>query len=242
MSGETIKAYDCPERVSSYDADMDLMHPNRHKMVEIALETLPFSPQDCFTALDIGVGTGLFSNAVLRKFSNCRIIAIDGASAMVDVAKLRIGTEADRVDFRVGDFRSLNRLLRAEENGDVVYSSYALHHLTSDEKLAVARDAVRFLKPGGWFLNADLIVAADQRVEARIQEIRVQGIVRRAAGRDERFAGAASTRSFLDDLEAREQDKPLTLNEDLRILREAGLQNASVLWLEYREAVAGGFK
>jgi hypothetical protein len=25
---ESIKAYDFPERVASYDADMDLMHPN----------------------------------------------------------------------------------------------------------------------------------------------------------------------------------------------------------------------
>jgi hypothetical protein len=101
---------------------------------------------------------------------------------------------------------------------------------------------LNFLKPEGWFLNADLIVAADQHMEARIQKIRVEGIVRRAAGRDSRFTDAASTRRFLDDLEARDQDKPLTLSEDLRVLREAGLENASVFWVEYREAVTGGFR
>jgi hypothetical protein len=51
-----------------------------------------------------------------------------------------------------------------------------------------------------------------------------------------------STRAFLDDLEARDNDKPLPLVEDLKILRDAGLGNASAFWVEYREAVTGGFK
>jgi len=71
--------------------------------------------------------------------------------------------------------------------------------------------------------------------------IRVERIVRRAAGRDNRFTDPTSTRRFLDDLEARDQDKPRTLSEDLRILQEAGLENASAFWVEYREAVTGAF-
>jgi len=79
----------------------------------------------------------------------------------------------------------------------------------------------------------------------------VQGIVSRARANrnngegnsnDERFASAASTRAFIDNLQSREHDQPLTLIEDLRILTDAGLKNASVFWLEYREAVTGGFK
>ena len=49
----SIEAYDFPERVVSYDADMDLMHPNRAEMVEIALEVLPFDPLADFMALDL---------------------------------------------------------------------------------------------------------------------------------------------------------------------------------------------
>ena len=45
MTPDSIAAYERPARVASYDADMDMMHPNRHKMVEIALEILPFDPQ-----------------------------------------------------------------------------------------------------------------------------------------------------------------------------------------------------
>jgi tRNA (cmo5U34)-methyltransferase len=119
---------------------MDLMHPNRRKMVEIALELLPFKSGDSFTALDLGVGTGFFSNAVLQRFPNCRIIAIDGASSMVDMAKVRLRSQVNRVDFRIGDFRHLRQLLGNGDLCELAYSSYALHHLTSEEKLRVVRD------------------------------------------------------------------------------------------------------
>ena len=34
----SIDAYDAKSRVEKYDSDMDIMHPNRFKMVDIALE------------------------------------------------------------------------------------------------------------------------------------------------------------------------------------------------------------
>jgi tRNA (cmo5U34)-methyltransferase len=241
MSLESINAYDLPERVASYDADMTLMHPNRSKMVEIALEILPFETPASFCALDLGVGTGFFSQAVLARYPNCRVLAIDGAQAMVDLARVRLGSLSNRVDFRIGDFRQLGQILRSQK-GRLIFSPYALHHLTREEKLAVVRQALDFLEPGGWFLNADLVTTPDRSVEKRIQEIRVGGILCRSAGNDPRFADIASTRRFLDDLEARDHDQPLTLAEDLSVLREAGLGNASVFWLEYREAVTGGYK
>jgi hypothetical protein len=101
---------------------------------------------------------------------------------------------------------------------------------------------VELLVPGGWFVNADLIVADSPELENRLQEIRVAGIVERARGLGNRFADLASTRRFLADLERKEADQPLTLAEDLEILRSSALKNVSATWLEYRELVSGGQK
>ena len=101
---------------------------------------------------------------------------------------------------------------------------------------------VELLVPGGWFINADLIVADSPELERRLQELRVAGIVERAGGSDNRFPDSASTRQFLADLERKEADHPLTLAEDLALLRSSGLKNASAFWLEYRELVSGGQK
>jgi hypothetical protein len=117
----------------------------------------------------------------------------------------------------------------------------ALHHLNRADKQAVIDQAIELLKPGGWFVNVDLVVSDSREIEGRIQHIRVHGIVERARSKDERFRNPLSARRFLDELEANEgEDQPLTLVADLEILRTAGLQGAAALWLEHPEVVCGG--
>ncbi len=241
MSRGSIEAYDLPERVARYDADMAVMHPNRSKMVQVALEVLPFGPETPLKALDLGSGTGYFSARFLDAYRNSTVQALDGAEAMIELARERLRAVQAAVTFHVGDFRDVGRIF-AGERFDVVFSSYALHHLTLDEKTTVVRDAAGLLRAGGWFLNADIIVSDWPAVEERIQAIRVRGIVERAAGRDVRFPDERTVRSYLDELEAAEGDRPVTLREDLQALRDAGLEQVACFWLEYREAVSGGRK
>ena len=242
MKSTSIAAYELPARVASYDTDMDVMHPNRHKMVSVALETLPFDSADTITALDLGTGTGFFTHRFLERFPQARVISVDGSNSMVDLARTRLGPLAARVDFRVGDFCQLQDLIPESAHGDAVFSSYALHHLNDGEKREVIGQALRFLKPGGWLINADIITHESKVIEERIQQLRVEGIVRRGHSTDPRFRDAASTRQFLDQLEATDADQPLTLAEDLQVFQEAGLTHSAVLWSEYREVVIGGRK
>ena len=242
MSRRSISAYNLPERVAAYDADMELMHPNRSKMVQVALEVMPFESDARLTALDLGLGTAYFTERFLEAFPRSKVYGIDGAEAMVGLAKARLGSRAKRVAFRVGDLRHLGEFLAGVKSIDVAYSSYALHHLSREEKSSVITKAVSLLPAGGWFVNADIIAAQTPAVEQRIQEIRRKGIVERAQGIDARFRSDEATRRFLDQLEAEEGDQPLTLKDDLQVLRDAGLRDVAVFWLEYREAVVGGRK
>jgi len=242
MRERSIAAYDMSQRVKTYDADMALMHPNRSKMVQIALEMLPFSKTAALRAIDLGIGTGYFTERFLTHFPNSRVLGIDGARAMIELAKTRLESLSSRVEFVIGDFRKLQDLVKGAGTVDVVISAYALHHLSRRDKETVLSQVVELLVPGGWFVNADLIVADSPELESRLQQIRVAGIVDRAGGMDSRFADSAATRQFLADLELKEADQPLTLSEDLVLLRSSGLKNASSFWLEYRELVSGGQK
>ncbi len=241
MAAESIDAYDLPERVARYDADMALMHPNRAKMAEMALEILPFDAGVPLRVLDLGVGTGYFAEMFLKAYPASRVYALDGAQAMIDLARTRLQDRADGVSFHVGDFREVGRIFAGEEF-DVVHSAYALHHLTRGEKASVVREAASLLRPGGWLVNCDIIAAETRNLEERVQEIRVRGIVERAGGMDERFRDEEATRRYLDEMEAEEGDQPLTLADDLGVLREAGLRDVAAFWVEYREAVTGGRK
>src|SRR5262249_7692322 len=242
MKSNSIAAYELPARVASYDANMDIMHPNRHKMVNVALEILPFQPAAKITALDLGTGTGFFTQNFLEKFPEAKVVSVDGSNSMVELARPRLASLASRVDFRVGDFRQLQHIVPEIALGDVAFSSYALHHLSHDEKVEVLRQAHRFLKPGGWLINADIVTSESKIIDARIQELRVEGIVRRGKTIDPRFRDPESTRQFLNQLEATDADQPLTLVEDLQLFMDAGFNDSCVLWSEYREVVIGGRK
>jgi len=221
---------------------MDIMHPLRWKMIEIALEVLPFHHAQPLAALDLGVGTGVFTKRFLEEYPHSHVVGIDAASAMLELAKLRLGALSERVELIVSDFRKIPTTVLKPNRFDAVISSYALHHLNAEEKLAVLKPVVSAIKPSGWFLNADVVEAEGEEVERRVQEIRVKAISGRAPMQDKRFSTHEKTRAFLDDLETREQDQPQSLNTDIRILREAGIEHAEVFWKEYREVVIGGPK
>src|SRR5262245_59927711 len=242
MTERSIAAYDVSQRVKSYDADMELMHPNRSKMVQIAIEVLPFPKIADLRAIDLGIGTGYFTERFLNHLPKWLVLGVDGAPAMIEVAKARLKFLASRVEFVVGDFRKLQELAAGTGMADVVFSAYALHHLSRFDKEKVLRDVIELLVPGGWFVNADLLVADSPELESRLQELRIAGIVERAGGSDNRFADSALTREFLADLERKEADQPLALAQDLALLRSSGLKNVSAFWLEYREVVSGGQK
>src|SRR3989304_2683199 len=110
MTRQSVDAYDLPKRVARYDADMAVMHPNRSKMVDVALAVLDLDRGAQLKALDLGPGTGYFPARFLEAFPVSRAEAIDGAEAMLDLARERLGPAASRVTFRGGDFRDLARM------------------------------------------------------------------------------------------------------------------------------------
>src|SRR5258708_15268760 len=184
MTEQSIAAYDVSQRVKTYDAEMELMRPNRSKMVQVGIEVLPFPRTAALRAIDLGIGTGYFTKQFLNHFPNSKVLGIDGAQAMVELAKARLRSLASRVQFVIGDFRHLRQLAPDAGTADVVFSAYALHHLSRPDKEKVLRAVVELLVPGRWVINADLTVADSPDLESRLQELRVAGIVERAGGSD----------------------------------------------------------
>lgn len=237
-----IVAYDSDDRSARYERDMDVMHPNRHKMAEVVIDVLPFARDDALTVLDLGTGTGFLAERLLRAFPRATVIGVDGAEAMLSAARTRLAPWSHRVVLHRADFRNLLRGLPERIQARVVTSSYALHHLDRAEKRRLVATCVDLLEPGGWLINADIIVGNTERLERRYQDLRVAGILRRAGGSFNGRTTTAAVRDALDELERNEGDRPLTLHEDLTILTDAGLTHVGAFWLEFREAVTGGVK
>lgn len=236
----TIQAFN--QRVRTYDADMAVLQPNRSKMCSVIVDWIPFPEDQEFSVIDLGIGTGFLSHRILQSYPNARIIGIDGSEKMMEVAKARLRDFLHRVSFRKANFMETAETFSDLPPIDLVVSSFALHHLNKEQKAKVFERCHDVLVPGGWFLNADLLLGENDISEHRFQELRVDGIIVRAGGRIADFKNRESTRSYLKALEEKEGDQPVRLTEDLEILTNSGFFGVDIFWKEYREAVYGGMK
>ncbi|MEK7728194.1 MAG: methyltransferase domain-containing protein [candidate division KSB1 bacterium] len=235
-------AYDDAARVAQYDAKMNLMHPNRVKMAEMVCAMLPFAAQEKLTLLDLGTGTGFLTAYLLQAFPHAHIIAVDGALAMMQQAQARLREKAQALTWHICTFQELARNTSDLPALDAVVSCFALHHLSAEQKRELYHAVLPKLRVGGWLLNADIVALPDTKIEARYQYLRCLGIQQRARQQLGEERTLAAIAAELAQLEHEDGDQPLPLEEDLRLLREAGFQEVDCFWKETREAVWGGIK
>ena len=92
--------------------------------------------------LDVGCGTGAFTQELITRCSPAAVTAIDPAAAQLAFARQRAGLEA--VEFHVGDAQSLPF---ADDEFDVAVMALVMHFVAEPSK-AVAEMA-RVVRPGG---------------------------------------------------------------------------------------------
>lgn len=239
-STRSAAAYDDAERVAIYDAKMNIMHPNRTKMAEIVCAMLPFAATEKLTLLDLGTGTGFLTAYLLDAFPHARIIAVDGAAAMMQQAQARLHEKAQALAWEICTFQELARKAAALPQLDAVVSCFALHHLAAEQKLELYRALKERMRRGAWFINADIVTLPNTKIEARYQYLRCLGIQQRTRQQFDEERTLEAIAAELAELERTDGDQPLRLEQDLQLLREAGLQEVDCFWKETREAVWGG--
>ena len=104
-------------------------------------------------ALDIGTGPGVIPIMLAARVPGLRLTGVDLSKPMLQ--KAREAAEeagvADRLDFRVGDAKSLPF---SEQSFDLVLCNSLLHHLPAP--LALLNEISRLVRPGGAILLRDL--------------------------------------------------------------------------------------
>jgi len=99
------------------------------------------------TIVDVGCGTGRLLRAIRARRPEARLVGVDAAPGMIDVARsLTPGAE-----FHIAP---AERLPLPDGSADVVLTTISFHHW-QDQALGV-REAARVLREGGRFILADL--------------------------------------------------------------------------------------
>jgi SAM-dependent methyltransferase len=192
------------------------------------------------TVLDVGAGYAPVSRYILERFPNATCIGQDGSEPMLDRARRLLATYAGRFKPYQSDLFDPNWLPKPFGPFDAAVSSSCLHNLRDFKRIGEIYGEIRaHLKPGGVFLNLDLVNAPTseaQQLYARVAATRRQrageahedlgGMVRRA----DRAAAAVGAGPF-----------PANLAQQLEALKRAGFTAVDCFWKDLQRALFGGY-
>jgi len=191
------EAMDTPEEADDYDS-MDHSEVNRAFVADLLAAGLTEGD-----VLDLGTGTAQIPIELCRQNENVRIMAVDMATYMLDLARINIEIEGliERIFLDHVDAKELS--IYQDGQFHAVISNSIVHHIP-DPKPVLA-EVLRITAAGGLIFIRDLVRPADDAA--------VKHLVETSAGNENEH----QRQMFDDSLRA-----ALDLDEIRRIVREIG--------------------
>jgi tRNA (cmo5U34)-methyltransferase len=154
------------EVARSFAAESQQRERERRDQLVLVARLLPFGPDDAFTFLDLGAGTGAASRVILNEFPKASAILGEYSPQMAAEGERLMGAYAGRYRYVELDMLADGWPAEVPASLDAVVSALSIHHLPDDRKRAVFKEIYRRLKSGGWYVNFDPIRAPDATLEA----------------------------------------------------------------------------
>ncbi len=171
------------DEAEGYDADVrnekDPIRAGYHDVLAWVIQEARISPSS--RVLELGSGTGNLSCLIPQC---AELVCVDLSEQMEAIARLKTAHVPNR-RFIKGDILEVFE----HENAafDSVISTYAVHHLTDDEKRTLFEKVFAALVPGGRTVFGDLMLPNREEKAAKIQEYLLSGDTKTAQALQEEF-------------------------------------------------------
>jgi tRNA (cmo5U34)-methyltransferase len=209
-----------------YDGLIPKLIPRYHEQNDVLISLIPFRADTQLKVLDLGAGTGILSYLILNKFNNASITVFDLAENMLTACKSNLLDYGERVTFKQGNFATDD----LGNEYDLVVSGLALHHLNNEQKQRFYQNLFQILKPGGVFLNRDIVVGDTENLTKQYEQLWRQYI--KSNGEDDQYW----FNKYL------EEDIPASVEKQIQWLKEAGFVDVGCHWRYLNFAIFGGYK
>lgn len=213
--------------VDTYDSERRLLISCFDAFYGTAAEVAAVGRSGPVRILDLGAGTGLLSSVLAAALPEASFVLVDEAPAMLERARERLAPLGDRVATVVGDLRDP----LPDGTFDVVASALAIHHLPDPDKADLYRRAAAALAPGGVVINAEQVAGSTPALDRLYRERWREHC--RAAGATDATLAAADERMAID--------LPASVDDQLAMLRAAGLVDVDAPFRSWRFAVLAGW-
>ncbi len=212
-----------PEFSRGYRDNADIIIVDRRRMLSILQSFyLHFvADKTVKKVLDLGCGDGIVASAIAGVDGNISATLVDGSGDMLKKARERLsGLNGTR--YIHSSFQEMLAGDAVRGKFDFIASSLAIHHLSMKEKKALFKKIYRLLKPGGYLVNIDVVLAPSGPLEEWYLSLWKDWIAERTW--DLGIAGGAFKGIIRQYKEAGE-NKPDTLKDQLNALRTIGFKD-----------------
>lgn len=214
--------------------------PARTERFQLMCDLFPFPPDATATILDVGAGYGPVSKFILDHFPNVTCIAQDGSTPMLQRARQRLAGYGARFAISQADLFDQDWIPTQYGPFDAAVSASCLHNLRDFQRISeIYRDIRAHLKPGGVFLNLDLVNAPTLALRQHYD--RVTAAQRQRDGAPSTGVDAMVQRARQASTHAAVQAFPANLEQHLVALRAVGFTEVDCFWKDLRRALYGGY-
>lgn len=161
------------------------------------------------TILDLGCGTGMEIEYLLKRVPNARFVCIDLSSEMLARLEQKYSEFMDQITIVHESYFDYGF---GEEFFDYAIAAQTMHHWLYADKLQLYKKIHRALKPAGRFVNHDYVVTADEEYRLLDQYMKL------------REDGLLDTSKFYHI------DIPFSMYTERRVLREAGFRRIETVF------------
>ena len=214
--------------------------PERAQRFQLMCDLFPFPNDARVTILDVGAGYGPVSKFILDQFANATCIAQDGSTPMLQHARQIMASYGARFQPCQSDLFDKNWLPQQFGPFDAAVSVSCLHNLRDFRRISEIYSDIRMhLKPGGVFLNLDLVNASTLKLQQHY--VRVTATQRQRAGASREDVTAMLQQAHQTHAHGPAHAFPANLDEQLAALRAAGFTDVDCFWKDLRRALFGGY-
>ncbi len=238
-----------PEYVQYWAERSDREAGERRYRFNLMADLVPHPEDAPIAILDMGAGYGAVTGVMLEHFPAARATCLDGSEAMLELLGSRQARFKDRITTVFADYSQPDWAERLSgATFDAVVSSQGMHS-QRERRRNLYREVFAVLKPGGCFLNVDLVAPSTQHLGDRFRYVEIRRRITRraqATGRRPSFEEVAA------EVDGRRPDGTPALasrqrgggdwTDDMLWLREAGFVDVDCFWKELRVCLIGGYR
>jgi len=218
------------EVAASYDTRFVRMIDRYEEMQAIMIALIDHVAPAPRRVLDLGTGTGEMALRILDRDAAVRVHGVDFSAGMLSQAAAKLARFGGRFTTEAAD---LARWVPAGDPPDLIVSVLAIHHLADADKAALTRRAAAALRPGGAFINGDLVKGETAAEQAAVEALHLGTMRQRGVPEEE-------IRERMD--RHRKHDIPARVSDQVRWLIEAGFSEVWTPWRHLNQAVILGIR